>query len=68
MKMGERVSTSVRPDFVEKTDAEFKTRHENYVSDQPLLVDINLKGLCAIHDLYRDKTVMYKSLKGGQGT
>ena len=27
-----------------------------------------MKGLCAIWDLYKDKTVFYKSLKRGQGT
>lgn len=32
------------------------------------MVDINLKGLCTIHDLYKDKTCFYKSLKKGQGT
>lgn len=31
-------------------------------------MDINLKGLCTIHDLYRDKSCFYKSLKKGQGT
>ncbi len=68
MKKGENVSTQVRPDFVEKTDPEFKTRHPDYNPDLPLTVDIHLKGLCAILDLYKDKTVFYKTLKRGQGT
>ena len=33
-----------------------------------MTVDLHLKGLCAIWDLYKDKTVFYKSLKRGQGT
>lgn len=67
-KRGEESSTVVTPAFVEKTDAEFKNRHANFDPAQSLHVDINLKGLCTIHDLYRDKKVFYKSLKSGQGT
>ena len=48
MKQGEIVSTVVAPEYVEKTDAEFKTRHQDFKPDENLLVDVNLKGLCAI--------------------
>ena len=68
MKQGEVVTCVVSPQFVEEKDPDFKTRHSDFIPDQSLTVDINLKGLCAIHDLYRDKTVFYKSLKRGQGT
>ena len=68
MKQGEVVTCVVAPQFVEEKDPDFKTRYSDFIADQSLIVDINLKGLCAIHDLYRDKTVFYKSLKRGQGT
>ena len=68
MKRGEQVSTVVTPAYVEDKDPEFKNRHAQYNPEQPLLVDITLKGLCTIHDLYRDKTVFYKTLQKGQGT
>lgn len=69
MKRGESTSTVVSAEFVEKTDPDFKTRHTaDYIKDQPLKVDLHLKGLCAILDLYKDKTVYYKTLKRGQGT
>ena len=68
MKHGEVASTSVLPSFVEEYDPEFKTRHADYKPDENLIVDVQLKGLCAIQDLYKDKTVFYKSLKRGQGT
>ena len=60
MKQGEVVSTVVTPEYVETNDPEFKTRHSDFVADQSLHVDVSLKGMCAIHDLYRDKTVFYK--------
>lgn len=68
MKRGEVSSTVVSSEYVEKTDPDFKTRHTTFKPEDKLIVDISLKGLCAIHDLYRDKTVFYKSVKGGQGT
>lgn len=68
MKHGEICSTRVLPQYVEEHDPEFKTRHPEYCPDRNLTVDVHLKGLCAIWDLYRDKTVFYKSLKRGQGT
>lgn len=68
MKNGEIASTSVLPSYVEQNDPEFKTRHADYKPDEKLTIDVHLKGLCAIQDLYKDKTVFYKSLKRGQGT
>lgn len=68
MKRFEITSTKVLPGYVEENDPEFKNRHSDYQPDKNLFVDINLKGLCTIHDLYRDKTVFYKSIKRGQGT
>ena len=68
MKHSEISSCSVTPGFVENNDPEFKTRHSDYNQEDNLIVDIHLKGLCAINDLYKDKTIFYKSLKRGQGT
>lgn len=68
MKTEEQCETVVKASYVAEKDPDFATRHPDFDPDLPLLVNINLKGLCAIHDLYRDKSVMYKSLKKGQGT
>ena len=65
MKQGEITSTVVLPSWVEENDPEFKNRNADYKADQPLHVDLHLKGLCAIQDLYKDKTVFYKTLKKG---
>ena len=65
MKKGEISSCCVPPAYVEQNDPEFKTRHTDFKPDQSLFVDVNLKGLCAIQDLYKDKTIFYKSLKKG---
>ena len=68
MKHGEISSTVVLPSFVEDKDPEFKTRHSDYDPQKDLHINMHLKGLCAIQDLYRDKTVFYKTVKRGQGT
>ena len=68
MKQGEISSVSVAPGYVEENDPEFKTRHSDFKPDQNLILDVNMKGLCMIQDMYKDKTVFYKSLKKGQGT
>jgi len=65
MKQGEIASTCVTPSYVEENDPEFKTRHTDFKPDESLIVDVHLKGLCAIQDLYKDKTVFYKTLKRG---
>lgn len=65
MKKGEITKTVVRPEYVEENDPEFKTRYPDFMAGQELHVNSNLKGLCAINDLYRDKTIFYKSLKKG---
>ena len=68
MKNGEICTTEVLPSFVEERDPEFKTRHPDFKLDQCLYVNVHIKGLCAIFDLYKDKTIFYKTLKKGQGT
>jgi len=68
MKKGEKASTRVAADYVIENDPDFKTRHQANIAGESLFVDVHLKGLCTIHDLYKDKSVFYKTLKRGQGT
>ena len=68
MKAQEVTSTVVKPEYVEKLDPDFKNRHPEYDASQPLLVDLELKNLCRVTDLYHDMKVFYKSVQKGEGT
>ena len=70
MKNHENTSSVVKASYVEKLDPQFASRYpdKEFNKEEPLHVDINLKALQKIEDLYRDQTTFYKTLRRGEGT
>jgi len=69
MKSEEKITTSIKPEYVAKNDAKFiEDFKDKYNTELPLQMDITLHKLIRVTDLYRDGKVIYKSLRKGQGT
>ena len=58
----------MRADFVIQVDPNFKTLHPALDPQQSLLLDINLKSLVRITDLYRNGSIYYQTLSKGTNT
>mmetsp|Transcript_18026 Transcript_18026/g.30714 ORF Transcript_18026/g.30714 Transcript_18026/m.30714 type:complete len:191 (+) Transcript_18026:463-1035(+) len=62
MKLGERVSTIVQPAQYIHIDKELKVRYPEIDEDMVLYIDLELKDLVSITDLFRDGTTFFKRL------
>ena len=67
MKTQERVSTRVRPEYFLEKDAE-KVAEHGILKDRVLIIDIDMKSLIRVDDVYRDLTTFHKTIKKGSGT
>lgn len=69
MKSEEKITASIKPEYVAKHDTKFIEDFKDlYDSEKPLQMDLTLHKLVRVEDLYRDGKVIYKSLRKGQGT
>ena len=63
------MTVSIKPEYVTKHDPEFIEKFKDTFNPElPLQMDINLNKLVRVEDLYRDKKVIYKTIRKGDGT
>ena len=67
MKTHEKISCVVQPYYLKENDPEFIEKF-GFDLTKVLLIDINMKVLVRIDDLYKDTTTFVKTLEKGQGT
>jgi hypoxanthine-guanine phosphoribosyltransferase len=67
MKLEERVSLRVRPECYVSYDQAIISKF-NVDTKRDLYLDIEMKSLVRVEDVYKDGTTLTKTLKKGQGT
>lgn len=68
MKQGEEISAVVKSEYAMKIDPDFASRYPLFNPEKPLVLDMNLKALARVRDLYRNQSVFVKTITLGEGS